>query len=76
MTRDDPPDPSAADAAALSELARALPTIDLDPAVAERIARRAHHGPGLARLVEPVLAAAFAASHLAWAIRKLLEALG
>jgi hypothetical protein len=64
------------DAAKLAELARELPTIDLDPVSAARIARRARQGAGLARYVEPVLAAAFVTSYLAWAISKVLEALG
>jgi hypothetical protein len=73
MTDDDRDDDD--DAAKLAELARALPTIDLDPTTAARIARRARHGAGLARLIEPALAAAFVTSYLAWAISKILEAL-
>ncbi|MEO7736104.1 MAG: hypothetical protein ABIY55_34420 [Kofleriaceae bacterium] len=64
------------DASKLAELARELPTLDLDPASAARIVERARHGAGLARLIEPVLAAAFVTGYLAWAISKILEALG
>ena len=39
------------DATKLAELARALPTIDLDPTTAARIAQRARHGAGLTRLI-------------------------
>ena len=63
------------DAIKLAELARALPTIDLDPTTAARIAQRARHGAGLTRLIEPAIAAGFAISYLAWAISKILEAL-
>ena len=63
------------DAIQLAELARELPTLDLDPASAARIVQRARHGAGLARLLEPVLAAAFVTGYLAWAISKILEAL-
>jgi hypothetical protein len=69
-------DPRDDDAAKLAELARELPTIDLDPTSAARVIHRARQGAGLARYLEPVIAAAFATSYLAWAIRKVLEALG
>ena len=68
MTDDD-------DAAKLAELGGALPTLDLDAMTAARIADRARRGAGLARLVEPVLAAGFALGYLAWAIGKIVEAL-
>jgi len=63
------------DATKLAELARGMPTIDLDPATAARIAQRARHGAGLTRLIEPALAAGFAISYLAWAISKIVEVL-
>ncbi|MBC7974037.1 MAG: hypothetical protein H7138_03560 [Myxococcales bacterium] len=69
-------DPRDDDAVKLAELARELPTIDLDPASAARVVRVARQGAGLMRYVEPVLAAAFVTSYLAWAISKVLEALG
>jgi hypothetical protein len=68
MTDDD-------DAAKLAELAGGLPTLDLDAMTAARIADRARLGAGLARRVEPVLAAGFALGYLAWAISKIVEAL-
>lgn len=63
------------DATKLAELARGMPTIDLDPATAARIAQRARHGAGLTRLIEPAIAAGFAISYLAWAISKIVEVL-
>jgi len=72
MTQDD-------DAATLAELGRELPGIDLDASSAARIARRARQGvgrgPSLVRFVEPAIAGVFAASYLAWAIARVLEAL-
>ena len=68
------------DAARLGELARDLAPIDLDAASAERIARCAREsvgrGPSLTRFIEPAIATIFAVSYLAWAIAKVLEALG
>jgi len=62
--------------AAVAALARALPVIDLDPARAAAIARRARRGPSPLRLIEPAATAVFALSYLAWTLAKVLEALG
>lgn len=63
----------------LRELGHQLPPIDLDAASADRIARTVRRqvgrGPSAARLIEPVVTAAFAISYLAWAIARVLEAL-
>ncbi len=64
----------------LSELGRSLPAADLDATAAERIARHARgsvgKGPPPTRFVEPALAFLATGGYLAYAIVKILEALG
>jgi len=64
------------DAAAVAALTRALPMIDLDPARAAAILRRARRRPSLRRRIEPAATAVFAVSYLAWTLTKVLDALG
>jgi hypothetical protein len=50
--------------------------IDLDPARAAAILRRARRRPSLWRRIEPAATAVFALSYLAWTLTKVLDALG
>jgi hypothetical protein len=74
MTMDDD------DAKQLSDLAGALPPLDVDGTTAEQIARRARGSvgkpPPRRRLLVPILVAVVAAAYAAWMILKALEVLG
>lgn len=65
------------DAQRLAELGKELPSIDLDPASAQRIAQRARmsvgRGPSPVRLVEPLLIAILALSIVVWTAIMLYE---
>lgn len=60
----------------LSTLARNLPTLDVDRDRAAAILARARRGPSPLRFLEPLLAAAFAATYLTWALARVVAALG
>jgi hypothetical protein len=58
----------------LRDVSRDLPTLDIEPATAERIARAARGGRPMYRVVEVVLVVLLAVGVLGWAVVKLLEA--
>jgi hypothetical protein len=68
------------DVANLNEVIRSLSALDVEPTTAEQIARRARNDVGRGRsplrFVEPAIAAILAAGYLAWAVIKVIEALG
>jgi hypothetical protein len=68
------------DAMKLADLARGLPSTDLDPAAAERIvavARRdVGHGPPKRRVIEAAVVALLVIATLAWVSVKIYEMLG
>jgi hypothetical protein len=74
MTMDDD------DTRQVSELASALPPLDVDGTTAEQIARRARGSvgkpPPRRRLLVPILVAVVAAAYAVWMILKALEVLG
>jgi hypothetical protein len=84
MTADSPdtpaPDAPDPDARKVSELAGALPPLDVDTTTAELIARRARarvgKPPPRRRWLLPILVAAVAIIYAVWMILKALEVLG
>jgi hypothetical protein len=68
------------DAMKLADLARGLPSSDVDPAAAERIAALARrdvgHGPPKRRTIEAILVAVFVLATLGWVGVKICEMLG
>lgn len=64
----------------LAKVGRQLPAVDLDDAVARRIAHRTRHalGRGLpaSRFVEPLVIAVFEIALLGWTVAKVVELLG
>ncbi len=64
----------------IAAFGKALPTVEVDDAVSQQIARRARvdlvRGPSRARLALPIVAIAITASYLVWTIVKLIELLG
>jgi hypothetical protein len=68
-------DPNDDELAALRDVSRDLPALDVDPAAADRIARAARGGRPLRRVIEVAVVAMLAASLLGWAVYKVLELL-
>lgn len=73
-----PPAPDGDDGG-LGELARGLPSIDVDTTTAEQIARRVRpavgKGPSPARLVLPIASALLVTAYLVWLVLRLVEIL-
>ena len=76
----DAPDAPDHDARKVTELAGALPPLDVDTTTAEQIARRARASvgkpPPRRRWLVPLLAAVVAITYAIWMILKALEVLG
>lgn len=68
------------DLAQVTELGRGLPPLDLDDQSAQMIARKARAAVGRParrrRWLLPLIAGAFVAAYLAWAIAKAIGAVG
>jgi hypothetical protein len=79
MTRDTPDAPDD-DSRKITELAGALPPLDVDTTTAELIARRARASvgkpPPRRRWLVPILVATVAIAYAVWMILKALEVLG
>ena len=68
-------DPKDDELAALRDVSRDLPALDIDPAAAERIARAARRGRPLRRVIEIAIVALIAITGVAWTVYKVLDLL-